>query len=44
MVFSELWEGGGGVLNRRNELNMTKVVYQWSLKGHSGQWIDIHWI
>ena len=35
---------GGRILNRQNLLNVTKVVCQWSLKGHFGQWIDIYWI
>ena len=33
-----------GVLIKQNLLNVTTFVYQWSLKGHFGQWIDIHWI
>ena len=36
--------GERGVLDRQNMLNLTKVVCQWFLKGHFGQWIDIHWI
>ena len=35
---------GGGMLNRQNLLNVTKVVCQWTLKGHFWQWIDIQWI
>ena len=31
-------------VKKKNLLNVRKVVCQWSLKGHFGQWIDIHWI
>ena len=33
---------GGRILSRQNLSNVTKFVCQWSLKGHFGQWIDIH--
>ena len=44
MVFSESGGGGGEVLNRQNLFNLTKFAFQWSLKEHFGQWIDIQWI